>query len=135
MARPKKKVDATLVRNMAVVGATTKMISDHCGVSPDTIERRFRNELTEGRSDGQLRILGRIFQAALAGQGRALELCAVNLCGWTLKPQVVVSVQQNAFGPLQTPQELRAKLLELHQAVSQAARQNGSEEPPQLANG
>jgi hypothetical protein len=40
-----------------------------------TIEERFRFFLEEGKSEGQIRILGKIFQSALAGSVRAQELC------------------------------------------------------------
>ena len=56
-------------------------------------------ELDEGRSDGQLRISGKLFRAAMNGSQRALGVCAVNLCGMSLnKPevQVVTNVIQNA---------------------------------------
>jgi hypothetical protein len=89
----------------------------HC--SRDTIENRFRYELDEGRSDGQVRIRGELFQAAMNGSQRALEVCAVNLCGWSLnKPEVsvVTNVIQNA-APRRSPEEVKAHLVELQRAV------------------
>jgi hypothetical protein len=60
------------------------------------IQRRFRHEIDEGRSDGDIRIRGKLFHHAMEGSQRALEVCAVNLCGWSLNaPQTVVNVVQH----------------------------------------
>ena len=79
-----------------------RVIAQHFHCSRDTIENRFRYELDEGRSDGQVRIRGKLFQAAINGSQRALEVCAVNLCGWSLnKPEV--SVTTNVTGECRCP--------------------------------
>jgi hypothetical protein len=104
---------------MAMIGCTTEVIAQHFHCSRDTIENRFRYELDEGRSDGQVRIRGKLFQAAMNGSQRALEVCAVNLCGWSLnKPEVSVTtnVIQNA-APQRSPEQVKAHLVELQRAV------------------
>lgn len=67
------------------------------------------------------------------GSQRALEVCAVNLCGWSLnKPDTtVVNVVQNAVGRLdpRDPQKVKAHLVELQRAVLQEARRQEQNEP------
>ena len=112
--RPLKEIDGDLVRQMAMIGCTIEVIARHFHCSRDTIEKRFRYELDEGRSDGQVRIRGKLFQAAMNGSQRALEVCAVNLCGWSLNKHevsVVTNVIQNA-APRRSPEEVKAHLVE-----------------------
>ena len=74
----------------------------------------------------------------MAGSLRALEVCAVNLCGWSLhKPETVVNVVQNNVGRLdpRDPEKVKAHLVDLQRAVLQEARrleaaQNKPELPP-----
>jgi hypothetical protein len=55
------------------------------------------------------------------GNMRALELCLVNMCGWTLRPDisVVTNVVQNA-PPQKSPEEVKAHLVMLQRAVLKA---------------
>jgi len=131
--RPLKEIDGDLVRQMAMIGCTTETIAQHFHCSRDTIENRFRYELDEGRSDGQVRIRGKLFQAAMNGSQRALEVCAVNLCGWSLNaPQTVVNVVQHG-GTVDTrsPEQIKAHLCELQRAVLEECRRF-DEQPKQL---
>jgi hypothetical protein len=121
MSRPKRKLDADIIKQLATIGCTTETIAKHLQCSRDTLERRFRRELDSGKSSGQVRILNRIFQAALAGQPRAMELAAVNICHWKLRPEVTVNVLQTGG---QSPDEVRGTLLALREAVrSEALRE------------
>jgi hypothetical protein len=99
------------------------MIAEHFHCCRDTIEGRFRFELEEGKSEGQIRILGKIIQSALAGSVRAQELCAINLCGWSLRPETVVNVMQHTAAAVDTrsPEEVKAHLVELQKAVLEEA--------------
>jgi hypothetical protein len=133
--RPKAEIDGNMVRQLAMIGCTTEVIAQHFHVCRDTIENRFRHELEEGKSDGQIRIRGKLFQAAMNGSQRALEVCAVNLCGMSLsKPevQVVTNVIQNNQ-PQRTPEQVKAHLIELQKAVWAACEDDDPEpEQPQL---
>jgi hypothetical protein len=121
MSRPKRKLDADIIKQLATIGCTTETIAKHLQCSRDTLERRFRRELDSGKSSGQVRILSRIFRAALAGQPRAMELAAVNICHWKLRPEVTVNVLQTGGLP---PEEVRSNLLALREAVrSEALRE------------
>jgi hypothetical protein len=105
-----KEIDGDEVRQMSMIGSSIATIAEHFHCSRDTIERRFRYEIDQGKSNGQIRVRGKLFQAAMNGSQRALEVCAVNLCGMSLnKPETVVNVVQNAVGPMdpRDPKKLR----------------------------
>jgi len=63
-------------------------------VSVDSLERRYREVIEHARGDGETRILAKTFQAAMAGNMRALELSLINRCGWTLRPETIIDVTQ-----------------------------------------
>jgi hypothetical protein len=104
----------------------------HFHVSRDTIERWFRWEIDEGRSGGQVRIRGKLFQTAMNGSQRALEVFAANLCGWSLnKPEVqaVTNLIQNAQ-PQRSPEEVKRHLCEPQRAVLEECRRFDQEQLP-----
>jgi len=51
MGRKLKEVSAKVVREMAAIGCTNIEIANACGVSDDTLFRRFGEELKEARAD------------------------------------------------------------------------------------
>src|SRR5438132_10766425 len=120
--RPKKEIDPEMVRKLAMIGCTIQTIAEHCHCCRDTIENRFRFEIEEGKSQAHIRILGKIFQSAMGGSQRCLELCAINLCGWSLRPETVVNVVQNVRTDTRSPEEIKAHLVELQRAVLEEAR-------------
>jgi hypothetical protein len=120
----RKDIDPDVVRQLAMIGCTTETIAQHFHCCRDVIERRFRHELDEGRSHGEIQVRGKLFQAAMNGSQRALEVCAVNLCGWSLNaPQTVVNVVQHG-APVDTrsPEQVKAHLVELQRAVLEECR-------------
>lgn len=72
MARPKKKIDAKLVQDLASIGCKTTEISVVVGCSRDTIERRFAAELSKGREN--LKISLRRWQLEAARKGNVTML-------------------------------------------------------------
>jgi hypothetical protein len=120
--RPRKKVDADTVRQLAAFGCSVRQIAEHLGVCHDILDRRYTKELAEGRSNGQVRALGRVYQKGVVnGETRSLELYLVNQCGWKLRPEVTVNVLQTGGLP---PEEVRSNLLALREAVrSEALRE------------
>jgi hypothetical protein len=130
--RPLKQIDGEVVRQLAMIGCTNETIAEHFHVHRHTIENRFEYELEEGRSDGHIRLKGKAFKAAMDGNMRALELCLVNQCGWTLRPDisVVTNVVQNNQQPQKSPEEVKAHLVMLQRAVLEECRKY--DEPQQL---
>ena len=61
---------------------------------------------------------GRVFKAAMDGKYVRPGICLVNMCGWTLRPDVsvVTNVIQNAQ-PQRSPEEVKKHLCELQRAV------------------
>lgn len=51
MGRPEKPVDAKAVKALAKRGCKVSEIADELGVSHDTLQRRFAQELREGRAE------------------------------------------------------------------------------------
>jgi hypothetical protein len=115
----KKKIDPIEVRKLAMIGASLVEIARYLGCSHDTIERRFRTEVEEGRADGAIAAKGRIYKkGVINGEFASLQLFLINRCGWTIRPDVAVvtNVIQNA-APRRTPAEVKAHLVELQRAV------------------
>lgn len=67
MARPPKQVDAEVVRKLAQIHCTTEEIASVCGVSKDTIERRFMDILQDGRAKGRASLRRLQWDAAQKG--------------------------------------------------------------------
>ena len=118
----KKQIDPDMVRQLSMIGCTIEAIAEHFHCSRDVIERRFRTQIDEGKSESQIRILGKIFQAAMNGSQRCLELCAINLCGWSLRPETFVNVVQNVRTDTRSPEEIKSYLVEMQMAVLEEAR-------------
>jgi hypothetical protein len=51
--RPKKQIDAKLVRVLAGIHCTQEEIAVACGCSVDTLDRRFKQEMAEGLAEGK----------------------------------------------------------------------------------
>ena len=113
----------TRLRHLALIGASYAQMARNLGCSADTLERRYRPLIEEARGDGEVRILARTFQAALAGNMRALELSLVNRCGWALRPEMVINVNQNTVGL--SAEEIPAAVLQRHrQLLLELARED-----------
>ena len=115
MGRPRKTVDETRLRHLAMIGCSFETMARNLGISSDTLERRYRKVIEESRGDGEVRILAKTFQAALAGNMRALELSLINRCGWATRPEMVINVNQNSIGP--SAEEIPAEVLARHRAL------------------
>jgi hypothetical protein len=131
MGRPRgswKKVDLDKLRHLAMIGCSYAQMAKYLQCSSDTLERRYREEIEQARGDGELRVLAKVFQAAMNGNMRALELSLVNRCGWALRPEMVINVNQNSIGlsaeeiPGEVLARHRALLLELAREDEQRAR-------------
>jgi hypothetical protein len=119
----RKEIDPSTVRQMAMVGCTIAAMAEHFHCCRDVIERHFRREIDDGKSTAEIRLKGKVFQAAMEGNMRAPELCLVNHCGWTIRPDVAVvtNVIQNNQ-PQKSPEEVKRHLVELQRAVLEECR-------------
>lgn len=65
--RPAKPLDAEVIRKLAQIHCTTEEIASVCGVSKDTIERRFMDVLIDGRAKGKASLRRLQWDAAQKG--------------------------------------------------------------------
>jgi len=72
MGRPVKKIDPKLVQDLAAIGCKTTEIASIVGVSVDTLDRRFAEEMEKGRSN--LRATLRRWQISAAQKGNVAML-------------------------------------------------------------
>lgn len=72
MGRPEIPIDPDQVSKLAQLGCKVSEIADFFGVSRDTIERRFREEIVEGRA--KLRVSLRRLQIEKAMEGNVVML-------------------------------------------------------------
>lgn len=79
--RPATPIDAAEVAEMAGLGFTTDDIGRRFGVSRDTIERRFMDELRAGRLNMQISIKRKQVEKALAGDNTMLIWTGKQFCG------------------------------------------------------
>lgn len=70
MARPKLEIDGETVFKLAQIGCKNEEIADYFNCSAQTIETRFRPELTKGRSE--LKMSLRRWQLASAQKGNVV---------------------------------------------------------------
>lgn len=67
MARPEKPIDGEIVLKLASFGCTTKDIADVLKCSDQTLNRRFSEELAEGRAKLRNRLRAKQIDVALSG--------------------------------------------------------------------
>ena len=120
MARPKKKVDREMLLALAERLMTTSEIAAVLKVSPDTIERRYHNELIQGRELGKASVRRMQFDAAQKGNVTMLIWLGKQILGQ--KDQVAHS---GDVGVTMRREEVLAKL-----TARPTAAQSGLPEPP-----
>jgi hypothetical protein len=74
MARPLKEISAREVELLAGCGATVEEIAAKLDCSPDTLSRRFAEEIERGRQSGRMSLRGKQFELAMKGN--------VAMCIW-----------------------------------------------------
>jgi hypothetical protein len=120
MARPKgsvKKVNLERLRNLAMIGCSHQVIASECGISHDSLTRNYAAEVEAARGTGKRRVLAKAFQMAMKGNTKIVELLLVNWCGFSLRPETVVSVQTNYAAPSLTMSEFRRQVAESEQLL------------------
>lgn len=85
MARPRKEVDAEMLFRLASVGLTTAEIAAVLEVSPDTLERNYKEDMAEGKEKCKASIRRKQFELAMAGNPTMLVWLGKNLLGQTDK--------------------------------------------------
>lgn len=67
MARPYKEINGEQVRKLAAIGCTDVEIGNIVGCSHDTLTKRFRAELDDGRANGKASLRRKQWEVALSG--------------------------------------------------------------------
>lgn len=67
MARPRKKIDAAQVEQLAAIDCSYEEMGAVLGCSPDTLQRRFAAVIERGRANGRASLKRRQFKAAMDG--------------------------------------------------------------------
>lgn len=88
MARPKLDIDPEQVRRLASIGAPTTDIAWVLGCSVDTIERRFKQEVDEGRANGRVRLRQKQLEIAMSGNAAMLIWLGKQMLGQTDKQEL-----------------------------------------------
>jgi hypothetical protein len=96
MARPKKQIDPKLVQDLAAIGCKTTEIATILGVSVDTLDRRFADEMEKGRSNLRASLRRWQLEAAKKGNVAMLIWLGKQMLGQTEKVEQVVDAKVSA---------------------------------------
>jgi hypothetical protein len=136
MGRPRVKVEAEDVENLAAVGCSVEEIAilvtpEHQAVRSKfinhrTIERRFAPALKRGRGMMKGRLRSAIFERAMAGDTTLLIFLAKTVLGMREKERADVSVNVNtaacaAAADAPSPEQVKAECLDLYRAIQEEA--------------
>lgn len=83
MARPQTPFDKDTVKKLAAIGCTAEEIAVVVGVSKDTIERRARGELADGRAEGRASLRRKQWAMAMNGDRTMLVWLGKQMLGQT----------------------------------------------------
>jgi DNA-binding XRE family transcriptional regulator len=117
MARPRKVIDESLLRKLAVIHCTQDEMASVLGVSTDTLQRRFAAQIKSGRDEGKMSLRRKMWEMALNGNVSLLIWLSKNELGMTdkveEKREVQATVQQieyvakwgNSAAPIEAKEE------------------------------
>lgn len=88
MARPAKEISTDMVYKLAQIGCTNQEIADIVGVSHDTLTRRCKDELDEGRAFGRMSLRRKQWDVALSGNVTMLIWLGKQVLGQADKQEV-----------------------------------------------
>jgi hypothetical protein len=111
------------------------VIAAELGISHDTLTRRYLPLVNESRGKGKIKVLGKAFQMATAGNVRLLELFLINWLGFTLRPETIINLTQNANpnAPAFTPQQFKERFAAAQKYLQE--HRDELERPPSDGNG
>jgi len=93
MARPRKVIDETLLRKLAVIHCNQEEMSSVLGVSVDTLQRRYAAQIKEGRAEGKMSLRRKMWEMALNGNVSLLIWLSKNELGFSDKVEQKQDVQ------------------------------------------
>jgi hypothetical protein len=115
MARPRSEIDREKVKRLAAIDCTNAEIAAVMGVSINTLERRCRQEIADGRERGKASIRRKQFKLAMEGNPAMLIWLGKQRLGQADKQDMTM---QMAVNPVEH--------FLLRRAQARAANGNGS---------
>lgn len=88
MSAKKLDINPEQVQKLAAIGCTDKEIGEIVGCSHDTLTRRFKQELVEGRATGKASLRRKQWEVALSGNVTMLIWLGKQQLGQTDKQEV-----------------------------------------------
>ena len=122
MARPRKEIDERKVLKLAEIGCPPNEIAAVLDCNESTIKRRFAPLMAKGLDKGKTRIRSKLFALSARGNVVATLFLAKAVCGMREPREDAVTVNVSQTAITITPQQLKANLTELRQAVREEAR-------------
>lgn len=89
MANRSLNINPEQVRKLAGIGCTNVEIADIVGCSHDTLARRFKDELADGRSHGKASLRRKQWNVALSGNVTMLIWLGKQILGQSDKQEIV----------------------------------------------
>jgi hypothetical protein len=86
MARPKKEIDEEMLVKLAQMHCTMPEMADIMGVSIDTLKRRYRPLIAQGKSQGKMRLRRKQIEVAMSGNHTMLIWLGKNMLGQSDTP-------------------------------------------------
>lgn len=117
MARPKKQIDPKLVQDLAALGCKTTEIATVTGVSVDTLDRRYADEISKGRENLKISLRRWQLEAAKKGNVAMLIWLGKQMLGQTEK------IEQTTEASVKTKAE-----------ITYTAQWGGTQEPIKSGN-
>ncbi len=93
MARPRKKIDEKLLKELSFIHLPVEYIANCLGVSKDTLDRRYAAKMKEYRSQGKAKLLSKAWAKVESGDWNAIKFLLQNYL--KLSDKVEHSMDQN----------------------------------------
>jgi len=122
MGRPYVDIDLDKVERLSIVGCSADEIAAELGVSERTIWRRCGTVLARGAKKSHVRLRSALMKYALAGNPALLVFLGKSILGLREPREDAVTVNVSQTAITLTPQQLKANLTELRQAVREEAK-------------
>ena len=98
MARPRKVIDESLLRKLAVIHCNQEEMASVLGVSVDTLQRRYAAQIKDGRAEGKMSLRRKMWEMALNGN--------VSLLIWLSKNELGMSDRVEQATEVKTVQKI-----------------------------
>lgn len=85
MARPRKKIDEKLLKDLAFIHLPDTYIAHCMGISRDTLRRRYAAKIEEYKAQGKAKLLSKAWAGVEKGEWQAIKFLLQNYLGLTEK--------------------------------------------------